>query len=94
MEKNKYEELRERRESEERKSKLPVFALVVIAVVAFGGVVTMYFSGNTQHNEQLQCDQYCSREYGLKGVLVPIITNQKTRPNASQRPYKCTCPRN
>jgi flagellar basal body-associated protein FliL len=90
---NKFEELRSQRQIKESKNKLPLLALAVIVVVAFVGCVATIVLGDRKQTEQQQCDQYCTTEYGLKGVLVPLITNQKTRPSASQAPYKCTCPR-
>jgi hypothetical protein len=94
MRKNKFQRLRDEREAKERKDKLPMWASLVMVIVAFGGCVTMLAVGDLDKSEQAQCDKYCMSEYGLKGVLVPIITNQRTRPDASKGPYKCTCPRN
>jgi len=42
--------------------------------------------------EQKTCDDYCFREYGVKGVLTPMITNQRARTLAKEGPFKCNCP--
>ena len=94
MHKNGFQKLHDEREAEKRTSKLPMWAILVIIVVAFAGCITMLAVGDQDQSEQMQCDKYCTSEYGLKGVLVPIITNQRTRPDASKGPYRCTCPRN
>ena len=44
-------------------------------------------------SEQQRCNDYCQQEYDLKGVLVPIVTNQRTKKNDYAGPWKCTCPR-
>jgi hypothetical protein len=94
VQKNKFEELRATRYEKEQRNRLPRWALLIVTILAFAGCVAMLVVGDPTQSEQSQCDNYCKTEYGLKGVLIPIITNQKTRPGASQEPYKCTCPRN
>jgi hypothetical protein len=96
VKKTRFDQLRDAREDKEsrlRARRLPL-VLVLVAIV----LVTIAYcaSGAIRQgdiSEQKQCDDYCMTNYNLKGVLVPIVTNQRTRPGASQGPYKCTCPR-
>ena len=92
MFKSKFEQLREAREARSRTQKISFAALLVVVVVAFIGCVATLLSRDGDVSEQKQCDDYCMKNYSLKGVLVPIVTNQKTRPGASQGPFKCQCP--
>ena len=92
----KFDELR--KVGEGKKSGLNVkrltLALVMVSIILVG--IAYCASGAIRArdiSEQQQCDDYCMVTYNLKGVLVPIVTNQRTRPGASQGPYKCTCPR-
>lgn len=71
-----------------------VFALA-LAVSAV--MLVSYCGSSAMHRrdvwDQKECDDYCTTNYNQKGVLVPIIPNQRTRPDASMGPFKCTCPR-
>ena len=96
MKKTKFDQhkgVRENKESPLRARRQPLvlvlvaIVLVTIAYCAPGAIRQRHIS------EQKQCDDYCMTNYNLKGVLMPILTNQRTRPGASQGPYKCTCPR-
>lgn len=96
MKKSKFEELRGAREEKEsrlRAYKLPLALVLVVVVLAVVGYVTPLMNRDRDMTEQKQCDDYCMTNYNQKGVLVPIITNQRTRPGASMGPFKCTCPR-
>lgn len=42
--------------------------------------------------EQKNCDDYCMKEYGLRGKLERLIPNQ-TSPGKYEGPWRCTCPR-
>lgn len=96
MKKTRFDELRGAREEKDTKRRIQRLPLALVLVVIVLIVVAYCAHGSiTQRDvsDQRQCDDYCLTNYNLKGVLVPIITNQKTRPGASQGPYKCTCPR-
>lgn len=96
MKKTRFDELRAARDGKKlrlRAQRLPL-SLVLVAIVLVG--IAYWASGAIKErdiSEQKQCDNYCVTNYNLKGVLVPIVTNQRTRPGASKGPYKCTCPR-
>lgn len=74
--------------------KIPRLTIFVVSIVALAGFVVAFLGRGQDESEQRLCDNYCKSEYGhTHGVLVPIVTNQRTRPQASMGPYKCTCPR-
>ena len=70
------------------------FALAVVVIVFFAASVSMFFMVDRDgKSEQKKCDDYCITEYGVKGLFVQIITNQRTRPGGYEGPWKCQCPR-
>jgi hypothetical protein len=77
-----------------QRKKMHRWTIFVVLAVASAGFVVACLGRGQQESEQRLCDKYCKSEYGhTHGVLVPIVTNQRTRPQASMGPYKCTCPR-
>ena len=74
--------------------KKPWLALAVVVVVFLTASASMFFMRDRDsRSEQKKCDDYCTTEYGVKGLLVQIITNQRTRPGGYEGPWKCQCPR-
>ncbi len=74
--------------------KKPWLALAVVVVVFITASASMFFMRDRDgQSEQKKCDDYCTTEYGVKGLLVQIITNQRTRPGGYEGPWKCQCPR-
>jgi len=76
-----------------RRQKLPLSLAFLVMVL----LVTAYCAPRAFRErdfaEQKECDEYCMTNYKTKGVLVPIVPNQRTRPDASMGPHTCTCAR-
>lgn len=83
-----------------KEGKKPVMSLgkKIFLVVGFflllGALLSAFLLRDPDgRSEQQKCDDYCMKEYGLRGRLERIITNQPANPGAYKGPWKCTCPR-
>jgi hypothetical protein len=66
-----------------------------IGFIAILGVLlpAFFLRDKDGQSELKRCNSYCQKEYGINGVLDPIISNQLTKKTDYQGPWKCTCPR-
>lgn len=83
--------------SNEKKPKLSLGKKIFLTVgflLLLGALLPAFLLRDPDgRSEQKKCDDYCMKEYGLRGRLERIITNQPANPGAYKGPWKCTCPR-
>lgn len=82
---------------EDKKSTMPLGKKIFITVghlLLAGALLPAFFLRDPDgHSGQQKCDDYCMKEYGLRGRLERVISNQPANPGAYKGPWKCTCPR-